>query len=853
MTAKAGVFISIRSALTDDRGFKKTNANLRAMQGEARQSSRAVETSSAKSNKALSTLTGGFAATGKAAKLMHLAVGGGAALAGAAIVGFAMKSSKAYLDVTRSVREFQRYAGGTAEQASQLVFATKRLGIEPANAAKAMFQLSKRLGDGQVDLHKYGIEVKRNADGSVDMKDAVLKLSGALSKMDANKRAATVFELFGRQGAVLLPLLSKNRHELEQIFDLAGKDHQIFSQKDLDQSVAYQKSLAEMQLAWQGLEIQIGRAVLPVLKGAIDTFTPLASLISDNADAAQFLGKVVGGPLLVGLTAITAVKIGRWAADGIKPLAGLGSKLFDLVGRASTGSIAMQGFGATTLTLGTDVAEAGAVAAPGWIALLGPLALGIGIAGAVSAGLLLIMKAVGYLDDDVNKSAKHAKSWAANHVAAWKKVADGPQRAQLALDRYRKHNAELERQLKRVVVAQGNEGVAMREFGVHSSQAWKIQKRLNAELETGRARLGQLERQAGPWIKALRHAGAEVRRTGVEIAGLKIPPNLLAGLDAKKIQSFTTDLETSISVFGAWSTQMLLNSGIGVEALKALTKEAQQTDAQIESSFRSATTVVGAFGNETVITGDQFMAKLQDMNASAHDFANKLAIAAAVGVDQGLLKSIAEAGPKAAPELNALLDAVHTHGVQAINDTQTDTNTALDQIKGTINGRIAGDAATGYAYGQAVGQAMGAGLAAAAGAAVDSAIREVMRRLGSMFGGGGGGGNGGRIRTALGGPRKAGQVLWVGEAGPEAMVMPSNGQVLSHSEAYAAVREASAAARGGLAGGVSGGNASGASVVIQVDARGAVDPAATRAAAERGARAGAGTALRQLTVLARGR
>jgi hypothetical protein len=870
VSAKAGVFIPISTSYSG-RGATQAERDMAKLQGTTAATSRAVGAETGKANKALATLTGGFQATGQGSKLMGLAVAGGTALAAGAVIGFATKSAKAYLTVVGSAREFQRVAGGTAEQASALAFATRRMGLEPEAAAKAYFQLSKRLGTGQVDLAKYGITVKHNADGSVDLKDATLKLAGALQKVDANKRAAAVFELFGKGGAALLPILGKTKGELQDIFALAGKDHQIFSQKDFDQAASYKKSLAEMQLAWQGVQVQIGRGVIPVMQSFTDLITPVAGFAGDNADALGLLAKIVGGPLLAALVAITGVKIIGFFTEGLGAVRAFGAGILEQVGVLATGRIAMEGFAAeATATEGAVAASSTGIGASLAAAGAGAASLAAGVAtidpASLSAVLALVIPDDNAVDRAWRKVSKSERLAVASSVADAQKQGKGYQFITGELDKYGKRKNAIWRQIN----ALPKEGLFDDESAA-SKRLWGELNRLEAKHDALKATLKVFRAEV--------HAvGGEAGRTSTQIDGLRVPNDVLASFDSKGLKTFRTDLAAATDTFNAWNVQLLLSSGVGGAALKSLTKDAQQTDQAITSSFSSATTVVGAFGNSTAISGDQFMAKLREMQNQAMEFAAGLKLAAALGVDQGLLKEIAAAGPKAEPELLALLDAVRTNGVGAINQTRTDTNAALAGIVGTINGRIAQDGAAAAAYGIAMGDAIMHGLAGIIAAQLPTVVQSVVnafRGLAPVITGAPGSGGapgvphnsmgghqsgassadvwkwvaaGGHL--AAGGPVEAGRAFVGNERGEEVFVSTLGGRVLSHGDAMRAVSAAASTSVRGP-GGLSAGNSGGFNLTIAVDARGATDPAATKAAAERGAKAGSDTLARNLTRLSR--
>lgn len=743
--------------------------------------------------------SGSLAALGASGKTMGLALGAGAAIGVLALTKFATKSADAFLGLASSVRDFQRTTGSTAEDASKLVFALKRVGTEPEVAGKAFFQLSKRIGAGQVDLARFGIEIKRNQDGSINMKDAVLQLSGALGKLDANKRAAAVFELFGRQGAALLPILGKTRTELEEIFKLAGKDHQILSQKDIDRSVAYKKSLAELNLAMQGLEVQVGRAVVPVLEELTKVVTPLAGFISDNAAAFVFLGKVVGGPLVAGLAAFTAIKIGSWAVSGIRSLLGFGSAIGALVTRLAGGTIAMQGFAATSeATAATVTASAG-----GMTAGLGAIVAGVSglmttlasINPSSSAALLESLLPKSFRESPVerefaaleksekkllNSGLKNATAHGNAYDYLKNKIAETSALAEKAQKKY--DNREI----------RGGLSLLGDLFRTNQNDA----ERAGDAAQKYSTRLDLLKKAIKPFEQGMKAAGLEVNKTTIAMGDLKVPSSLVTSLDGKGLKKFATDLQGTQSTFGFFATQMLLNSGISQVALQELTKSADATDKAIVSSFTNATSVIGSFGDQTEISGDEFIGKLQEMNTQAHAFADELKLAAEQGVDQGLLKSIAEAGPKAEPELRALLEAVKNNGVGAINQTQADTNAVLDKIRGTIKGRIGGDAAAAGEYGRAVGYALGTNLVNTASIYISATLNKIR----AAFGGGGGGpkpGNFGLPELAAGGPVKRNQPYIVGEAGAELFVPDSAGRILSNKDSMSKLSQLSVPTNGG--------------------------------------------------------
>lgn len=198
-------------------------------------------------------------------------VGGAVAAATKVAFGFAERFATA----TAAVRGFQRATGDTAENASKLLFALNRVGIDASTAEKAFFRFSREISTGKANISAYGAEVARNQDGSVNMARTVTSLAGAFRKMTAGARGAAAVQLFGKQGQALLPILGKTRAEITALFKEAGQKHQIFSQEDLDKGRLFSIQMKELTSTFQGFALEIGKAVAPALTeaaGAFDSF-----------------------------------------------------------------------------------------------------------------------------------------------------------------------------------------------------------------------------------------------------------------------------------------------------------------------------------------------------------------------------------------------------------------------------------------------------------------------------------------------------------------------------------------------------------------------------------------------------
>jgi hypothetical protein len=106
----------------------------------------------------------------------------------------------------------------------------------------------------------------------------------------------------------------------------------------------------------------------------------------------------------------------------------------------------------------------------------------------------------------------------------------------------------------------------------------------------------------------------------------------------------------------------------------------------VSESYGSATSLVAAFGAASAVTSDQVMAHFDQQVKAAQAWSTNLIALGQAGIDQGLLKQLAEAGPKAAPLVQALLDAVAEGNLETINKAQEDLATILGDTVNQLNG-----------------------------------------------------------------------------------------------------------------------------------------------------------------------
>jgi hypothetical protein len=598
-------------------------------------------------------------------------------------------------------------------------------------------------------------------------------------------------QVFGARGAGLVDAAIQGKLHLDDLnksIQSLGKGKGILdtaaSTSTLAAKFGILKNQASLALA------EIGKPVLEGFTGLLKAALPILTGVADAFAA-------MPGPVKTAAAAFIAFAVLR---SPILRIAGA----FDFIGPAVTkamtsGTIAMEGFAATT-----EATEATVVASSGGIrAALGTAALGFSDLAALAAtvnpaGLSIIL---GNLIPDDNAVDRAWKKVSATERRA---VADGIRNAQAHGKAYTFVTTQIgitERKIK-TLQDQFAKRPTRSGFDLLFGSEDEGSKRLIKSLNALEAKHDALKASLKSVKDAVTSAGGSVHGATVQfqaLAGVKVPSDLLAGLDKNGLNTFQTDLQKTVGVFGTFVATLLVNSGLSRDAIKQLTDSTAQLDQGIAQSFNSATSTVQAFSGATTVSADQFIQKQKDMIASSLDWANKLKLAAALGVDQGLIQELATAGPKSAPILDGLLAAVSKNGVDQINLNEEARRQILDGIVTDINNHAAAAAVAGANVGRSAGQGIHDGLASKR-----EAIRQLVNtflvgitltlpKIGGIFGNVPG--------NMAGGTLGAFQPSWVGEAGKELFIPEVNGRILSHADSMKALMGQDAAVGGVFGGG----------------------------------------------------
>jgi hypothetical protein len=197
---------------------------------------------------------------------LTMGVAAGGAVAGVALLKFASDGVSAFASLAGEVRSFQRVSGASAEDASRLVGAVKLLGIEPDSVSRSFGLMSKSIELSPQKLSEFGVQVAKNKDGTDNLVGTLYNASEAFNATkNQSTKTALALTVFGKSGRDMIPILARGKEGLKELFDQVERHGEVFSAKDLESARQFSLQTREMGQAFQGLEIQAGKALLPFL------------------------------------------------------------------------------------------------------------------------------------------------------------------------------------------------------------------------------------------------------------------------------------------------------------------------------------------------------------------------------------------------------------------------------------------------------------------------------------------------------------------------------------------------------------------------------------------------------------
>lgn len=226
----------------------------------------------------ISQMTGGFVdLSGKAAL-----AAGGIAVAGGAMVLWLNKAIDGWTDLVAKVDQYQDVTGSTAEESSRMVAIADAFGVSTDTLANAMFRLARNVEENESALARYGIEVARNANGSIDLTATLGNVAEAYQRVGGGQAGARIAqEAFGRGGAALIDILERERSELEQVAAAAEEAGRIVTDEDIEKAREFAVATGQLADAWDELSMTLASGAVPMLTDLAEALTDVHGVLED--------------------------------------------------------------------------------------------------------------------------------------------------------------------------------------------------------------------------------------------------------------------------------------------------------------------------------------------------------------------------------------------------------------------------------------------------------------------------------------------------------------------------------------------------------------------------------------------
>jgi hypothetical protein len=210
-----------------------------------------------------------------------------AAVAGAAIAGFALKAIGDFKDLALEVDKFADATGLTLDQASRWTEVAGDIDVDATTIKDAINKMNRAAADGSKAFGDLGIDIKKFKDGEYDPQDTFLKVIDQLQKIeDPAKRAKVATEILGKGWTAMADLIEKGSSTLSKSLAEVS-DAKIIDREEVQKAEDYRDAMDKLNGVFEDFVLQVGDKLIPIFTNFVDVAgTALGAL--DN------IGRAIG-------------------------------------------------------------------------------------------------------------------------------------------------------------------------------------------------------------------------------------------------------------------------------------------------------------------------------------------------------------------------------------------------------------------------------------------------------------------------------------------------------------------------------------------------------------------------------
>jgi lambda family phage tail tape measure protein len=252
-------------------------------------------------------------------------------IAGASIAALGVGITALVMPVARVGDEFFKLSqktGVSVEALTALDYAAKLSDVSTEGLTKALQKLSVAMFDTRVNGEEGSGALKALGVSATDVhgqirptEQVLLDLADKFSAMpDGADKAALAVKLFGKEGLAIIPFLNQGREGITALMEEAQRLGLVMSEDVARASEAFNDNLTRLSAIFEGVQRQIGAAVVPVLadfteqvilaQGETGSFSNELQKISANREAIlAFLESVASGLAFIAESAVLAKRV----------------------------------------------------------------------------------------------------------------------------------------------------------------------------------------------------------------------------------------------------------------------------------------------------------------------------------------------------------------------------------------------------------------------------------------------------------------------------------------------------------------------------------------------------------------
>lgn len=197
-------------------------------------------------------------------------------IAGASIAALGVGVTALVMPVARVGDEFFKLSqktGVSVEALTALDYAAKLSDVSTEGLTKALQRLSVAMFDSQLEgaegskaLKALGVTATDTAGQMRPTEAVLLDLADKFSAMpDGADKAALAVKLFGKEGLAIIPFLNQGREGISALMEEAHRLGLVMSEDMARASEVFNDNLTRLSAIFEGVQRQIGAAVIPVL------------------------------------------------------------------------------------------------------------------------------------------------------------------------------------------------------------------------------------------------------------------------------------------------------------------------------------------------------------------------------------------------------------------------------------------------------------------------------------------------------------------------------------------------------------------------------------------------------------